>query len=170
MGAPKTSENEKPPNSNSTTSNPEEAFNADIILTQLGPIGWFQLKYLVGVGYSLLFTTAAILIYSFVGGVPAHRYWNLNRLKYLERLIYINRMSEVGVSSRDVMIRTFWNTKQTGSQRVVQFLLISRPLLEVGVVVMSLTLHRVPLTTLSVILAAVGFLIHLFLQELLSLT
>lgn len=76
MGAPKTSENEKPPNSSSaTTTNPAEAFNADIILTQLGPIGWFQIKYLFCIGYALLFTTAAILIYSFVGGVPAHRYY-----------------------------------------------------------------------------------------------
>lgn len=75
MGAPKSIENEKPPNSDSSSNNYNEAdaFNADIILTKLGRIGWFQVKYVLCVGYGLLFPTAAILIYTFVGGVPAHR-------------------------------------------------------------------------------------------------
>lgn len=50
------------------------AFNPDIILEQLGPIGWFQIKFILCVGYGLLFPTAVILMYTFVGGVPAHRY------------------------------------------------------------------------------------------------
>nr|CAH0104623.1 unnamed protein product [Daphnia galeata] len=76
MGAPKSIENEKPPNQEESTSSScldGDAFNADIILNHLGKFGWFQLKYLLCIGYGLLFPTSCILIYVFVGAVPAHR-------------------------------------------------------------------------------------------------
>lgn len=76
MGAPKTVENEKTPDLNSPRCSYSvgDAFNADIILTKLGKYGWFQLKHLLWLGYGLLFPTASILIYTFVGATPAHRY------------------------------------------------------------------------------------------------
>lgn len=79
MGAPKPIENEKPPNQDGPAANtfddgdPGDAFNADIILGHLGKMGWFQIKYLFCIGYGLLFPTSCILIYVFVGGVPAYR-------------------------------------------------------------------------------------------------
>lgn len=96
MGVPKTVENDKPSNpvederppspaENERAPDPvpvqevekytvKDAFNADIILGLLGRFGKFQMKYVITIGYSLMFTTAAILIYTFVGGVPKHRY------------------------------------------------------------------------------------------------
>lgn len=77
MGAPKPAETEKPPNPDpeSEQYSERDAFNADIIFQILGRFGWFQIKYLVTIGYSLMFTTAGILIYTFVAGVPKHRYY-----------------------------------------------------------------------------------------------
>jgi hypothetical protein len=63
MGAPKSIENEKPPNQEESTSSScvdGDAFNADIILNHLGKFGWFQLKYLLCIGYGLLFPTSCM--------------------------------------------------------------------------------------------------------------
>ena len=73
MGAPKPIENEKPKNSDADTVNSPDAFNADIILPHLGRFGKFQAKFLFCIGYGLLFPTAAVLIYTFVGATPAYR-------------------------------------------------------------------------------------------------
>lgn len=80
MGAPvkAVDGSEKPKTDEASSSSQQivsskDAFNADVILGQLGGYGWFQLRYIFCTGYGMLFPTALILIYTFVGAPPRYR-------------------------------------------------------------------------------------------------
>ena len=73
MGAPKTNEDpKKDEKSNAANDRANKAFNADAIFTHLG-FGWYQWKFILWVGYGMLFPTAVMLSYTFLGFVPAYR-------------------------------------------------------------------------------------------------
>ena len=56
----------------SASNNTQKPFDTDVILGHLG-FGWFQIKMIVVLFYGILFPTAAVLIYPFIGFVPRHR-------------------------------------------------------------------------------------------------